>query len=158
MCSSDLQPAVRSTAEKTFALASSGIKSSRTGSWSFSLFRAWFSGRGSMQILNAPDFLVAMTTMLTHAVGSSTVASTPRLSSRFSSSFYFSLSAVGIRLGGVIDGLGSIHFLEGGWAGGIQGRVINFLPAQKGRVSINLTQQRGGGHLNITAPRGRVTC
>ena len=38
----------------------------------------------------------------------------------------------------------SIHFLEGGWAGGIQGRVINFLPAQKGRVSINLTQQREG--------------
>ena len=32
----------------------------------------------------------------------------------------------------------------GGWAGGIQGRVNNFLPAQKGRVSINLTQQRGG--------------
>ena len=35
-------------------------------------------------------------------------------------------------------------FRRGGWAGGIQGRVINFLPAQKGRVSINLTQQRGG--------------
>jgi len=32
----------------------------------------------------------------------------------------------------------------GRWAGGIQGRVINFLPAQKGRVSINLTQKRGG--------------
>jgi len=31
-----------------------------------------------------------------------------------------------------------------GWARGIQERVINFLPAQKGRVSINLTQQRGG--------------
>ena len=40
--------------------------------------------------------------------------------------------------------LGSIHFLEEGWAGGIQGRVMNFLLAQKGRVSINLTQQRGG--------------
>ena len=40
--------------------------------------------------------------------------------------------------------LGSIRFLEEGWAGGIQGRVINFLPAQEGRVSINLTQQRGG--------------
>ena len=38
--------------------------------------------------------------------------------------------------------IGSIHFLEGG-ARGIQGRVINFLPAQKGNVSINLTQQRG---------------
>ena len=35
-------------------------------------------------------------------------------------------------------------FRRGGWAEGIQGRVINFLPAQKGRVSINLTQQRGG--------------
>ena len=33
--------------------------------------------------------------------------------------------------------------MEGGWARGIQGRVINFLPAQKGNVSINLTQQRG---------------
>ena len=33
--------------------------------------------------------------------------------------------------------LGSIHFLEEGWAGGIQGRVMNFLLAQKGRVSIN---------------------
>ena len=39
---------------------------------------------------------------------------------------------------------GSIHFLEGGWAGGIQGRVINFLPAQKGRGGITLTQQRVG--------------
>jgi len=29
-----------------------------------------------------------------------------------------------------------------GWAGGIQGRVRKFLPAQKGRV--NLTQQIGG--------------
>ena len=32
----------------------------------------------------------------------------------------------------------------GGWAGEILGRVITFLPAQKERVSINLTQQRGG--------------
>ena len=40
--------------------------------------------------------------------------------------------------------LGYIHFLEGVWAGGIQGRVIDFLPTQKGRVSINLTQQRRG--------------
>ena len=29
-------------------------------------------------------------------------------------------------------GGGSIPFLEGEWAGGIQGRVINFLPVQKG--------------------------
>ena len=35
-------------------------------------------------------------------------------------------------------------FYKRGRAGGIQGRVINFLPARKGRVSINLTQQRGG--------------
>ena len=37
--------------------------------------------------------------------------------------------------------LGNIHFLEGGVG---QRKVINFLPAQKGRVSINLTQERGG--------------
>ena len=36
--------------------------------------------------------------------------------------------------------LGSIHFLEGGWAGGIQGRVIN-LPKKGG--SAYFTQQRG---------------
>ena len=37
-------------------------------------------------------------------------------------------------------------FRRGGgvWAGRIQGRVSKFLPAQKGRVSINLTQQREG--------------
>ena len=40
--------------------------------------------------------------------------------------------------------LGSIHFLEGGWARGNQGRIIKFLPTQKGRVSINMTQERGG--------------
>ena len=33
--------------------------------------------------------------------------------------------------------------------------VINFLPAQKGRVSINLTQQRGWSLLISLLPRGR---
>ena len=52
--------------------------------------------------------------------------------------------------------LGSIHFLDEGMGRRNSGRVINFLPAQKGRVSINLTQQRVG-HLNFTAFQGRVT-
>ena len=43
-------------------------------------------------------------------------------------------------------------FLEGGWAGGIHRRVINFLPAQKGRVSMNLTQQRGGSLYILLLP------
>ena len=43
-----------------------------------------------------------------------------------------------------IVGENSFFRRGGGWARGIQGRVINFLPAQKGKVSINLTQQRGG--------------
>ena len=38
--------------------------------------------------------------------------------------------------------LGSIHFLEGGV--GRRNSGEGHLPAQKGRVSINLTQQRGG--------------
>ena len=71
-------PAVRSTVKKIFARASSGIKSSRIGSWCVSLFKAWFKGRGSIHTLRAPDFFVAITTLLTHAVGSSTFASTPR--------------------------------------------------------------------------------
>ena len=55
-------PVVRSTVEKFFSRASSGIKSSRIGSWWVSLFQAWFNGRGSMHILRAPDFFVAITT------------------------------------------------------------------------------------------------
>ena len=39
---------------------------------------------------------------------------------------------------------GAFVFWMGEWAGGIQGRIINFLAAQKGRASIHLTQQRGG--------------
>ena len=33
----------------------------------------------------------------------------------------------------------------GGCPGGIQGRVINFIPFQKETVAINLIQHRGGG-------------
>lgn len=96
-------PAVRSTVEKIFARASSGIKSSRIAA-DVSLFKAWFNGRGSILILRAPDFFVAITTLFTHAVGSSTFASTPRFSKRSSSALNFSLSAVGIRREGVTEG------------------------------------------------------
>ena len=57
-----------------------------------------------MSIFRAPDFLVAMTTLLTHDVGSSTFAKTPRLSSRSSSALNFSLRAVGTRCEGMMDG------------------------------------------------------
>ena len=53
--------------------------------------------------------------------------------------------------------LGSIHFLEGGWARGGQGRVINFLPAKKGRVSINFGTKMRWVTINFTASRRRVT-
>ena len=39
--------------------------------------RLVLSGLGSMQILRAPDFLVATTTLLTHGVGLSTGEMTP---------------------------------------------------------------------------------
>lgn len=42
-----------------------------------SCLRAAVSGDGSMQILIAPDLLVATTTLLTHGVGRSTRAITP---------------------------------------------------------------------------------
>ena len=45
---------------------------------------------------------------------------------------------------------------RGGWGGEILGRVITFLPAQKERVSINLTQQRGGS-LKFYCFSGKVT-
>lgn len=35
----------------------------------------------------------------------------------------------------------------GGWAGGIQGRVIKFLANQKGRLTIILRQHRGVGRI-----------
>ena len=57
-----------------------------------------------MRILRAPDFLVAMTTLLTHAVGSSTFARTPGLSNRLSSALNFSLRAVGTWREGVMEG------------------------------------------------------
>ena len=56
-----------------------------------------------MDILRVPDFLVTMTTLLTHAVGLSTFARTPRLSSRSSSALRFSLRAVGTGHEGVTD-------------------------------------------------------
>ena len=57
-----------------------------------------------MHILRAPDLLVAMTTLLTHAVESSTLARTPRLSSRSRSALNFSLRTVITRHEGVMDG------------------------------------------------------
>ena len=68
------------------------------------LFKAWFNGRGSINILRAPNFFVAITILLTHAVGSSTFASTPRFFKGSSSALNFSLSAVGIRHDGVTEG------------------------------------------------------
>lgn len=45
-------------------------------------------------------------------------------------------------------------FLEKGWAGRIKGMVINFVPTQKGKGTINLIQHREGvgshmGHIHI---------
>ena len=57
-----------------------------------------------MHILRAPDFLVAITTLLTHFVGSSTFSRTSRLSSQSSSSLNFPLRAVGTWREGVMDG------------------------------------------------------
>lgn len=58
-----------------------------------------------MHILRAPDFLVAMSTLLTHAEGSSTLANTPRSSKRSSSTLNFSLRADGIHHEFVMEGL-----------------------------------------------------
>ena len=58
-----------------------------------------------MQIIRVPDFLVAVTTLLTHGVGFSTVKMTPNSSSRVSSVLNFSFSAVGILWVGVTSGL-----------------------------------------------------
>ena len=97
----------QSTVKNIFAHARSGIKSSRIGSWSVSLLRTWFNKCGSIHILRAPDFLVAMTTLLTHAVGSSTFASTPRLSSQSSLALNFSLRAVRTQCEGMTEGSAS---------------------------------------------------
>ena len=57
-----------------------------------------------MHILRAPDFFVAITTVLTHAVGSLTFVSTPRFSKRCSSALNFSLRAVGICRKAITEG------------------------------------------------------
>ena len=59
-----------STVENTFALESSGRISSKITIWCRS--SAVLRGRGSMQTLIPPDFLVAIATLLTHSVGSLT--------------------------------------------------------------------------------------
>ena len=81
------QPAVRSRVENIFP-------PDRSGSWCVSPLRTCFNGCGSMHIQWTPDFLVAMTTLLTHAEGSSTLARTPRLSSQSGTALSFSFRAV----------------------------------------------------------------
>ena len=51
--------------------------SSSVGSLKCSLRSALFSGRGSMQMRNSPDFFVARARALTHSVGSFMGAITP---------------------------------------------------------------------------------
>lgn len=93
-------PAVRSVVEKDLRSSQLWIE---LGSWCVSLFRTWFNGRGSMHILRAADFFVTLTTLLTHAVCSSTFANTPRFSEWSSSALNLLLRAVGICCAGVME-------------------------------------------------------
>lgn len=58
-----------------------------------------------MHTLNAPDFFEVMAKLLTQGVGSSTGARIPCSTKELSSSFIFSLSAVGALLARVRTGL-----------------------------------------------------
>ena len=51
----------------------------------------------------------------------------------------------------------SLNNCEDTSKGGIQGRVINFLPAKKRRVSIKCDTTKRGVTINFTASQGRVT-
>ena len=72
-----------------------------------------------MHILREPDFFVAIPTLLTHAVGSSTFAHTRTFSKRSSSPLNFSLTTIGISRKGVTEGSAfslTLRWTVPGWA------------------------------------------
>ena len=81
-----------------------------------------------MHILRAPDLFVVIKTLLTHAMGSSTTANTPRFSRWSRSALNFPLRAVAINREGVTEGSAFSPTL--GWT--VPGRVPGFFEQTSG--------------------------